>query len=59
MKIRKICPECGSANVVFDARAYWDEERQEYVFRGIDSDTLPICEDCGEEITPKDEEILS
>lgn len=31
MKIRKICNNCGSANVVTDAWACWDEDAQEWV----------------------------
>lgn len=44
MIIRKVCPQCGSTNVICQGIAVWDEEQQEWVF---DLQVDPeYCNDC-------------
>lgn len=44
-KIRKVCSECGGVNVLADAFAEWDEEKQEWVLQDV-FDKNSFCTDC-------------
>lgn len=51
MKIKKACSQCGSEDVLFDAYARWDYEKQEFV---LDDPTFicnsnTLCESCNGE----------
>ena len=46
-KLNMICQICGSENVVKDALAEWDKEKQNWVLRAVLDNTN--CEDCESE----------
>ena len=46
-KLNMICQICGSGNVVKDALAEWDKEKQNWVLRTVLDNTN--CEDCESE----------
>jgi hypothetical protein len=46
-KYRKVCMECGSEDLLFDAYMYWDVDYQEYRLNGIYDNTY--CNSCGGE----------
>ena len=53
-KLNMICQICGSGNVVKDALAEWDKEKQNWVLRTVlDNTNCEDCEseDCVEEVT--------
>lgn len=63
-RIRKVCQECGSTEVVKDAWAEWDEETQEWVLQNVFD--MGYCQNCesssngglnieDQEITPESE----
>ena len=56
-KIKKVCKYCGSENVLFDAYARWDINKQELVLLSTTEDHY--CEDCDGETTIIDEEIIT
>ena len=43
--IKMICEVCGSDNVLKDAFAAWDMEKQAWVLHAVYDDT--VCDDCG------------
>lgn len=45
MKIKKVCSYCGSENILFDAYAKWDVEKQEYVHDDVLYGNV-FCEEC-------------
>lgn len=47
MKVKKVCKQCGSENVVKDAWASWDIKKQEYVLEDIFDNEF--CKDCDRE----------
>lgn len=55
-KVRKVCKECGSEDVVVDAWVGWNVETQEWdtVENVFD---MEYCKDCEGETTIEDEEI--
>lgn len=54
-KVRKVCKYCGSTDVLKDAWAEWDEEKQEWVLSDVyDDDFCVVCDD---ETTINDEDI--
>jgi hypothetical protein len=53
-KITKVCDECGSEDVYFDAIAKWDYRKQDWVL-GEDMHR-PWCEQCDAEIMIEDKE---
>jgi|TARA_R110000751_G_scaffold64145_1_gene131855 hypothetical protein len=53
-KITKVCDECGSEDVYFNAIAMWDYQKQDWVL-GEDLHR-PWCEHCDKEITVEDKE---
>ena len=56
-KVKIVCSECGSENVVFDAWAEWCSEGQKMVLRAhFDYNQ---CDDCGAENVAKEVEILA
>lgn len=56
MKVRKVCKECGSDEVVVDAWAKWNEETQLYdIVENVFE--LEYCINCEGETTIIDEEI--
>jgi len=44
---RSVCLACKGTNIVADAFAEWDEDRQEWVLRSTYD--YHVCDDCGEE----------
>lgn len=55
MKVKKVCANCGSDNVVTDAWVSWDIDSQQWVIDDIfDND---YCKSCEGETTIQDEEI--
>ena len=56
-KIKKVCKCCGSENVLFDAYARWDINKQELVLLSTTEDHY--CEDCDGETTVIDKEIIA
>lgn len=48
-RIRIVCGDCGSENVVMDACAKWDYVLQEWVLAGFQDNAT--CNDCGSENT--------
>ena len=54
-KIKYVCPECGSDEVVWDAWAEWDEQEQAMVLKT--SFDHSVCDACGETIHPDEVEI--
>jgi hypothetical protein len=54
-RIKIVCDECGSDNVVRDAWAEWDVEKQEWVLRTVFD--FGKCEDCEAEDCLEEEEI--
>ena len=38
------CEQCGSSNVTFDASAYWDYNRQKFIYDIFNN----YCNDCGD-----------
>jgi predicted RNA-binding Zn-ribbon protein involved in translation (DUF1610 family) len=55
-RIRFVCPDCGSHNVLRDAYAEWNEQAQEWELHGVYDNFT--CDDCGEnDIDPEEEEI--
>lgn len=55
-KIRKICAECGSENVVADAWAEWDEYAQDWVLANVFD--YEFCQACESETTIKNIEAI-
>ena len=52
--MKKVCKHCGSENVVKDAWAEWDEDKQEWVLQQVfDYD---YCTDCEGDTTIIDKE---
>jgi hypothetical protein len=49
MKFKKVCKTCHSENVVVDAWAEWDEDKQEYVLKTVFD--YEHCENCEGETT--------
>ena len=45
-KLKMVCDRCGGDNVMRDAWAEWDVEKQEWVLRGEPFDNA-CCDDCG------------
>lgn len=41
------CPLCGSTDILFEARATWNDSKQDWDFF-MDSGTDAWCQDCGE-----------
>jgi DNA-directed RNA polymerase subunit RPC12/RpoP len=54
-KIKYVCTQCGSDNVLFDAWAAWNEEKQEMELVTTFDDTY--CEQCGGECKVKEIEM--
>lgn len=55
-RIRMICPKCGSAEVLRDAYASWDEDAQAWALSATFDDFT--CGGCGSQwIKPEEEEI--
>ena len=50
MKVKYVCNHCGSDDIVYDAWAQWDVEKQEFVL----SHTFDyiVCNHCGKECRP-------
>ena len=48
-RVKPTCAYCGGGNILFDAVAQWDEEKQEHVM--IDTHDGADCEDCEGETT--------
>ena len=48
IKVKLVCPYCGSESLVRDGPLYWDSEEQEWVSSGTVYDDI-TCNDCGEE----------
>lgn len=46
-RVRMICAECGSAEVVRDAWAAWDDDRQDWVLQSVHD--YAHCDECGGE----------
>lgn len=46
-RIKMVCSKCGSENVVKDAFAEWNIDKQEWVLHSVYDFTS--CNDCGEE----------
>lgn len=44
MKVKYVCPECGSEYVAVDAWAWWHEDKQEFVLNEVFD--AAICQDC-------------
>jgi len=57
MKTRKKCGTCGSEEVVRDAWAEWDFEKQEWVLADIFDDAW--CNTCEGECSIEDEEVTA
>ena len=53
-KIRKICTDCRSSDIRFDAWAEWDEQKQEYVL--FQTFQEAFCENHEGSCTVEDEE---
>ena len=51
MKQRIVCSECGSKNVLFDAWAWWDEDKQTFVLDEVFD--YCFCADCDSETKPE------
>ena len=47
MKVRMVCDNCGSEDVLRDAFAKWDYDSQEWIFNSTLDTTS--CNTCGEE----------
>lgn len=47
-KTRPVCSYCGSADILQDAYAHWDEENQKWELQNV-FDKGTICQDCGGE----------
>lgn len=54
-KVKLLCPKCNSEDVLCDAYAKWCVETQDWVLSSVHDNI--ICSDCGNEVTPKEEEI--
>ncbi len=48
-RVEKVCSHCGSADVLRDAYAYWDVDRQEWVLEAVYDDAF--CRACDGETT--------
>ena len=48
-KVRMVCSECGSENVVVDAYASWNFDTQEWEVAST-HDKGSYCEDCDDEV---------
>ena len=55
MKITKVCKECGSEQVMLDAWAAWDVDKQEWTLYDVFPDSW--CETCEGVCTIIDKEI--
>ncbi len=53
--IRKVCEQCGSEDLAFDAVATWNVEAQEFDFNLIDT---VWCEECKDTVFVVDKEII-
>ena len=56
MAIQIVCGECGGSDVVRDAWAEWDEERQEWVLANVFDDGF--CNTCGGEVRLEERTLL-
>ena len=54
-KKKKVCGNCGSDNIVFDAYARWNEDKQEFEVSNVFD--WCMCEDCETEEHVIDQEI--
>lgn len=54
-KVDMRCPECGSFNVLKDAYAEWDVDKQEWALHAVYDDCR--CDACGCDITPDEVEV--
>lgn len=55
MKVKLTCPFCGSEDIVKDATAKWDFEKQEMVLNNV-YEVRWDCGDCGAEFDRANEE---
>lgn len=52
VRVRPICPKCGSADIVKDASAQWDEENQCWSLSGTyDGETCQACDAEGDDLS--------
>lgn len=55
-KARYVCLECQSTNILRDAYAAWDFEKQEWIIHSVYDDM--ICADCGSTYNPENMETV-
>lgn len=55
-RVKKLCANCGSENIVKDAWAEWDIDKQEWVLSTFFDDTF--CQDCESHYNYAEEEEL-
>lgn len=48
-RVTYTCTKCGGKNVLRDAFAYWDEEKQGWMLQSVFDQT--VCNDCDEEVS--------
>jgi hypothetical protein len=56
-KLRMVCAECGSDNVLADAYAAWNFEAQCWEVHGDVFDKGSVCEECDGECSIESEEV--
>lgn len=55
MNVKMVCAYCGSENVLKDAWAEWDTEKQDWVLNNVFDHSF--CEDCDSETSLNEEPI--
>jgi rRNA maturation endonuclease Nob1 len=56
-KVSYFCPVCGSDEINIDAHAFWSFADQEFKLEEAYPEELGSCNDCGESIKPRREEV--